>query len=299
MKLGLFRRIAFDADPEMYQHQVDELALESQSFLQWMGLNITVDGFVFEGDDDTAPMTPPRYGVDGFAMEAIASFKEENSIECKYNLAIGGGHDKRCGQAISAPSRHGAVYTNMPNYACNILQTIDHEFVHMLGRQHSGFYKKGKYTYYTDGECLMGSNKIVMPNAAHMCEMGLVNYNTVTTSQTVHLMPLELNERDMLPGHYRAVRIGDYYLSIGKGIGTAHPIKTPSKLYVHEINVKMYGTEPYNDLEARKLKKYTYKHRPEMRVGDSYTLPTGVLIEYLDYADEVATVKITIKGDES
>ena len=298
MNLGLFRRIPISSTPDThadYQDQVDDLAFESQAFLQWIGIDVTGTGYVFEGDDKTAPMTPPSYGVDGFAMEAIGDFKDTNEVECDYHLAIGGGHDKRCGQAISAPSRYGAVYTNMPSYACSVLQTIAHEYFHMQGkgRQHSGSYKKGKYVFHDDKDCLMGGNKLVMPNAGHLCEVGLCEYKVIGKSQTVNLMPLELNERDMLPGHYRAVRIGDYYISIRKGVGIPFPIKYPDNLQIHEINVRIYGTEPTPG-DAKYKKKYTYKH-PEMRPGDSYTLPTGVVIEYVDYADEIAEVKITME----
>lgn len=292
MKLGLFRRIPFDSDPEEYQDQVDELAFETQAFMQWIGVAAEVNGYVFEGDNDTAPMTPPSYSRDGFAMKAIKAFKAENDIECEYHLAIGGGHNTRCGQARSAPSFYGVVYTNMPSYACNVLQTACHEFVHMLGRYHSGSYKDGKYKPYGDGDCLMGSAKLIMPNAGHMCEMGLVKYKTITESQVVKLMPLELHERDMLRDHYRAVRIGDYYLSIRKGIGVPFPIKVPEALSIHEINSRITGELPPE--EEKKYKKYTYRHSPNLTPDDSQLLPTETLVEYLEYDDEIATVKITL-----
>ena len=282
INFGLFRRIPFESTPEFTesrQEQVDHMAFETQSFMRWLGLDLNATGYVFEGDNDTAPMTPPSYGKDGFAMDAITKYKDEHDIECEYHIAIGGGHNSRCGQAISAPSRYGVAYTNMPSYACSVMQTIWHEFIHMRGRQHSGFYKDGEYTYYTDKECLMGSNAMVMPNAGHMCELGLVEYKTISKDEIIRLMPLELNQRDMLPDHYRAVRIGDYVLSIRKGIGIPFPIKRHKSVQIHELNVKIQGTEPK---EKNRLKKYTYKHKPELSVGDSYipvsythlTLPT-------------------------
>lgn len=296
MKLGLFRRIPFDSNPDEYQDQIDELAFEAEAFLRWIGIDVEVDGYVFEGDNNTAPLTPPSYGKDGFAMKAIKAYKKEYDVECEYHLAVGGGHNSRCGQAISAPSSWGVVYTNMPSYACNTLHTTCHEFVHMLGRYHSGYYDSAKAEYkpYGDGACLMGLNNLVMPNAGHMCELGLVKYKLVNTSQIIKLMPLELNEWDMLPEHYRAARIGDYYLSIRKGVGIPFPIKIPAALYIHEINSRIMGELPPE--QEKKKKKYTYRHKPNLTPDDSRFLPTGTLIEYLDYdeVNEIAIVKITL-----
>ena len=250
--------------------------------------DVQVRGYVLPSDCNMKPWD--------FCYKAVREWMRENDMDGfepnYFHVAGFQNGASYCGQGQLG----GDKSVTYMMHICGV-KTIIHELGHNLGLHHSGSRdENGVEREYGDTSSIMGSNEAIRGlTSPHLHHLGLETGREtldIESTRQVLVAPVELQEAAMHNDEYQNVIVRKpdsvrYYLSMRKTKGTPWPLlpRDEDTLFIHEWN--------------KGSMTRTKRLMPDLKPGQSRTLPNGVNIHYLEYANETARVNVLYPGDST
>jgi hypothetical protein len=200
-----------------------------------------------------------------------------------------GGLSGYCGQA----GIHYAWSVRYANSACNNMVSM-HELGHNFGWHHAGTLNvvSGKNSEYGDLNAVMGgphsrTNVGLISNNLFQENMGKTT-NIIEDTQQIMMAPLELEAVSLHPGEIQnhivwTGAVNYYTLSMRKTKGTPYPSTASTySISIHEVH------------PDGRTKLIALLHHSD----PVYTLPNGVLVEYVSYSRERIQANVFMSPDD-
>lgn len=291
--IGVFHRSS--ADSETDQKEAEERARGASKFFKQFARHkwdIKAAGWVMDGNN--CPFGPHEYCYRRMKSH-FDSLDPKPDWEPTYWHVLGPPTSHACGQATLGGNKSVAY-----GPSCRLDTTI-HEIGHNLGLMHGNLRDPltGEDNEYNDVTTIMGShaNRAGF-NAPNMIKLGLVDQEeilTVTESTQVNVIPLELPKAARRKKEWAYVRIikdnKPYFISIRKGRGAQNILRKDweQRLYIYEASNGANGI----------LGNATFRTGIVLPDESNDVAIPGVVIEYLEYKDEVARVNIIFENDST
>ena len=288
--IGIFRQLPLTTTEEARAKQLvrtQEQAKSVQEFYRYYGnkvWDVEVRGYVMLGESSAHPPYYARSDVTKYMNE-----HDMEGFEPNYFHVNGGYSEGYCGQG-NKPGNRSVTYIN---YVCGV-KTMIHELGHNLNLHHaSTFDGVDKLVEYGDKTSVMGSAQSVSGfNSVNVIQLGFEDEREIkhiTETQQILICPIELTKHGMHENEYQNVIFKSgtktFHVSIRKIKGGQYYSgeSDESMLYIHEST---------RDTHSIRYPSLRYPG-PNVR----RTLPGGVVVEYLEYANETARVNIIFSGD--